>query len=219
MTPEDDLKEALDLFGRREYKKAAKAAEKAQKKFEKDGLHARAIEAQRVMADSLLNARDLKEASRVYESMLKTSQARSMVSYQAAACWGLGEIAAFGMDYAKAVSHFKLGLDLARKIADKWYTAWNGFGLGKAYRGTGKLTEAREVLTEARDLFREQNQSVYAGWVEHLLGEIGGEVSSRKGEAKIWLCPMCGSKYPAETAQRLSAGKMVTCEYCGTTVG
>lgn len=68
MAPEDDLREALALFGKGEYKKAFKAAETAQKKFENEGLPARAIEAQRVMADSLLNARDLRAATKVYEA-------------------------------------------------------------------------------------------------------------------------------------------------------
>lgn len=142
--------------------------------------------------------------------MLKTSQPHSLLFYQAAAYWGLGEIAIFSMDYPTAVSHFINGLDSARKISGRWYTAWNGFGLGKAYRGVGELTKAREVLTEARDLFRQQAMSIYTSWVEHLLDEIGGEIKTERSEAKgakIWLCPMCGSKYPLKAAQKLSTGK------------
>ncbi|MHA1928881.1 MAG: ABC transporter ATP-binding protein [Candidatus Thorarchaeota archaeon] len=36
---------------------------------------------------------------------------------------------------------------------------------------------------------------------------------------KVWLCPQCGLKYDAGQAEFIKRGKIVTCKYCGTTMG
>lgn len=218
--PEDSLRDAYRFFGARDFKKAEKAAEKARKDFTKQGLDARALEALRVMGDCALNARDLKTAKLYYDELMRESQKRAAAFFQAAASWGLGEVSSYRMDYATASSHFQSGLEQAKSIQDKWYMAWNSLGLGTTLRGLGKLDQAKSYLNTAMSLFREQNQDTYTGWAERALREIGGEISSKTPrEAKIYLCPMCGGKYDLRKAELLSNGKMVTCDYCGTTVG
>ena len=59
-------------------------------------------------------------------------------------------------------------------------------------------------------------------WAEKALQEIGGETEVETGaadEIRIWLCPMCGSKFKQEQVSVLKSRKTTTCEYCGTTDG
>ncbi len=84
--PEDDLQRAYSLFSARDYKNAAKAAEKARKRLERED-PARSYEALRVQADSTLNARDIKGAESLYTELMRVAQSKSLLFYQAAASW------------------------------------------------------------------------------------------------------------------------------------
>lgn len=216
-TPEELLHEAVRLHQTSDYKKGLKTAEKARNKFLKEGLPARAIEALRVMGDCALNARDLKKAQKLYNQLYDEAMATSNFFHQSAAYWGLGQVCSHKMDYGKAKTTFETGLKLAQQIADNWYTAWNAFGLGNAYRGLGKLDDAKTMYNTSLNAYRTMNQQTMASWVERALKEVGGEVTLP--ESKIWLCPLCGSKYSASQADSLKHGKTVTCDYCGTSVG
>ena len=91
-----------------------------------------------------------------------------------------------------------------------------------ALRGLGRLVEARPLLQEAIAAFKELNQSSAQSWAEKALQEIGGETEVETGaadEIRIWLCPMCGSKFKQEQVSVLKSRKTTTCEYCGTTAG
>ncbi len=213
---EEHLQEAYAHHRSGDFKKGIKSAESARKQFVKEGLTARALEALRVMADCAVNARDMQKATNLYAQLLEEGEKNNMVFFQAAANWGLGEVASHSMNYKVASGHFETGLGLAKSIADKWFTAWNAFGLGKAYRGLGRLEDARVLLTEALNVFKELNESRFVTWVEKLLKDIGGESHT---DEKVWLCPMCGSKFSKNQAESLRSGKVVTCEYCGTSVG
>ncbi len=218
-TPEEHLEEARALHGRGEFKKGMKAAQKARKKFLKEEQRGQATEALRVMADCTLNQHDLKEAKRLYKELLEEASVAHATMYEAAAYWGLGEIANHQMDYQKATRHFELGLRQARSAADRWFTAWNAFGLGKSLRGLGRAAEAIPHLREARKIFLELGHAAYASWIDKMLGDMEtDDVSTKDSEVRIWLCPMCGSKYSQNEAQDILTGKMVTCQYCGTTI-
>ncbi|TXT54350.1 MAG: hypothetical protein BAJATHORv1_70050 [Candidatus Thorarchaeota archaeon] len=214
---EELLQKAVQLHQSGEFKEGKKTAEKARKQFQKKKNYARATEALRVMADCTLNARDMKEAKKLYSELMKEAQEMANLWFQAAAHWGKGQIALHNMDYSTAIETFESGLEKAQNIADKWYTGWNAMGLGIAYRGVGRLADAKKVLQESVKSFRAANQTTFVTWAERILTEIGGEVP--EPETKMWLCPMCGSKFRADQAEILKRGKMVTCEYCGTSVG
>lgn len=216
-SPEEHLQEAVRLHQASDFKKGIKESEKARKKFQKEGRTDRAIEALRVMGDCTLNARDLKNAQKIYEDLLNEGANISNLWFQAAANWGLGQVSLHKMDYATALGYFESGLEEARSIADNWYTAWNAFGSGNALRGCARLEEAKKFYQEALQAFRTLNQSAIVTWVERALAEIGAEVP--KEEIRLWLCPMCGSKLNQNQASTLRNGKMATCEYCGTTIG
>lgn len=216
-TPEELLHEAVQNHQASKFDKCIKAAEKARKKFQKAGRVDQAIEALRVMADCTINARDLKKAEKLYQSLLEEGGEMSNPWYQSAAMWGLGEVALHRMDYSTAANFFTTGLEIARSIADKWYAAWNAFGLANALRGLARLDEAKPLLNEAIRGFRALDKATYVSWAERILNAMGGEVAS--GESKVWLCPMCGSKFSASQAEQLKKGKIATCEYCNTSVG
>ena len=219
-TPDEILQEAAQMHQASQFEKGYKLAEKARKSFQKDNRPDRAIEALRVMADCIINKRDLKRAKQLYEELLKEAVNLANRWYEAAASWGLGQVAAHQMDYTTASEWFKKGLGLAESVADQWYTAWNAFGLGNSLRGLGHLSEARSSLEQALSSFQAQNQQTLASWVQRVFTELGGEIQSGdQPEAKKWLCPMCGSKFNPQLASSLRSGKMITCEYCGTSVG
>jgi tetratricopeptide (TPR) repeat protein len=219
-TPEENLQEAVQMHQTSQFDRGFKLAEKSRKSFQKDKRPDRAIEALRVMADCVINKRDLKKAKQLYEELLQEAKNIANHWYEAAASWGLGQVAAHQMDYTTASEWFKKGLSLAESIADQWYTAWNAFGLGNSLRGLGQLSEARSNLEQAMSSFQAQNQQTLASWVQRVFTEIGGEIQSGDpAEAKKWLCPMCGSKFSPQMATTLRSGKIVTCEYCGTSVG
>ncbi|MCK5151928.1 MAG: hypothetical protein KAQ65_08805 [Candidatus Thorarchaeota archaeon] len=218
--PEELLQEAIQLHQASNFKKGIKTAEKARKKFLKEGNRIRATEALRVTADCTINARDLKKARQLYEQLLSEAMSMSNLFYQAAAHWGLGQAFSHEMNYSEAAESFTTGLRVARQIADKWYSGWNAFGVGNACRGMGKLQDARPFYTEAIEAFQDMNQPTLVSWVERALKEVGGEKSEAlPQDTKVWLCPMCGSKFNTDQAELLKKGKSVSCEYCGTTVG
>ncbi|MHA1909779.1 MAG: tetratricopeptide repeat protein [Candidatus Thorarchaeota archaeon] len=216
--PEDLLHEAVRLHQASDFKKGFKSAEEARKKFLKEGLLARATEALRVMGDCAVNARDLKKAQNLYGQLLAEAASTSNIFHQSAAQWGLGQVSSHRMDYRGAELAFSAGLKLAQKIADRWYTGWNAFGLGNAYRGTGRLDDAKDMYNEAVTAFRSMNQDSLVTWVERALNEIGGDATTPE-QPKMWLCPLCGSRFNSSQAETLKRGKTVTCEYCGTSVG
>ncbi|NHI82816.1 MAG: hypothetical protein EAX81_00745 [Candidatus Thorarchaeota archaeon] len=217
--PEELLQEAISMHQSSKFDKCIKAAEKAHKKFQKSGQIDRAVEALRVMGDCTLNAHNLKKAQTIYENLHREGIKIDNYWYQSAAKWGLGQVALRRLDYSTAVQLFEQGLTLARTTADAWYTAWNAMGLASAYRGTGRLEEARSLLEEAVYNFRKTNQSKYVQWAEKSLTEIGGEIQSGPPvEMQPYLCPMCGSRFNVEQAKKLRKGKLVTCEYCGTAI-
>lgn len=218
---EEHLQEAVRCHQASNYKKGIKEAENARKKFQKDGRTDRAIEALRVMGDCTLNARDLKNAQKIYENLLQEGASITNLWFQAAANWGLGQVSLHKMDYTKALQSFQLGFEQAQSIADNWYTAWNGFGAGNALRGLARLEEAKSFYQAALQAFRAANQPTFVTWVENTLKEIGAEVLEvdPSGDMRVWLCPLCGSRLKAKQAAALKTGKMTTCGYCGTTIG
>ncbi|MBE0525635.1 MAG: tetratricopeptide repeat protein [Candidatus Thorarchaeota archaeon] len=218
---EEHLQEAVSCHQASDFKKGIKEAEKARKNFQKDGRTDRAIEALRVMGDCTLNARELKNAQKIYENLLQEGASISNLWFQAAANWGLGQVALHKMDYSSAFQHFQRGLEQAQSVADNWYTAWNAFGIGNALRGLARLEEAKSSYQSALQAFRSANQPTFVKWVENTLKEIGAEVpeDDTSDDLRIWLCPMCGSKLKAKQASSLKDGKMTTCGYCGTAIG
>ncbi len=218
---EEHLQNAVRLHQASDFKKGFKEAEKARKKFQKEGRADRAIEALRVMGDCTLNARDLRMAQKIYENLLNDGVSISNQWFQAAANWGLGQVSLHKMDYAAALQYFQTGLEQARSIADNWYTAWNAFGLANALRGHARLEEAKKFYQEALRVFQTLNQSAIITWVERALKEIGDEATEENttDEIRLWLCPLCGSKLNQNQASALRDGKMATCDYCGTTIG
>ncbi len=217
---EEYLQQAVQLHSTREFKKGFKSAENARKKFVKEKNLGRAMEALRVMGDCTINLRDLKKAKELYDQLLVEALGMKNLFYQAAALWGLGQVASHQMNHPDATHFFQRGLELARSIGDNWYTGWNAFGLANSLRGMGRLDEARPLLNDALSSFNAMNQSTLVSWVERVLGEIGGESASVPTDGtKMWLCPMCGSKFTQSQANELKRGKTATCEYCGTTVG
>jgi len=218
--PEELLQEAVSMHQSSKFDKCIKAAEKARKKFQEHGQIDRATEALRVMADCTLNARDMKKAEKAYEELWREGIKIDNYWYQSAAKWGLGQVSLRRLDYATASTRFQEGLEFARKIADAWYTAWNAMGLASAYRGTGRLDEAKVLLEEAITNFKKANQLTFAGWAEKALVDIGGELKAdTPEEIQPYLCPMCGSRFNSRQAGQLRKGKLVTCDYCGTAVG
>jgi tetratricopeptide (TPR) repeat protein len=221
-TPEELLQEAARLHSVSDFKKGMKTAEKARKKFQKEGRVDRAIEALRVMGDCVVNTHELKKAEKLYNELFWEGYNLPNKWYQAAAHWGLGQVAFRSMNYPAAVTHFEQGLELARSIADNWYIAWNALGLALALRGLARLSEASPLLHEAIAVFTKLGQSSAQSWAERALQEIGGETEvepDAADEIRIWLCPMCGSKFKQEQVSVLKTGKTTTCEYCGTTAG
>lgn len=218
---EEHLQEAIRLHQVSDFKKGLKEAEKAREKFQKDGRIDRAVESLRVMGDCTLNVHDLKKAETIYLDLSKEGQKLSNKWFQSAASWGLGQIALHRMDYHFAIQQFQRGLDLAKSISDKWYTAWNAFGLGNALRGISRANEAKEAYHHALGAFRDLNKTTFITWAEKALAQIGAEVptTGAVGDIRIWLCPLCGSKFNTDQAIALKNGKMTTCQYCGTTAG
>jgi len=215
--PETLLQEAVQLHQSSQFQRGFKLAEKARNAFLDDKRPERAVEALRIMADCTINQRNLDKAKQLYEELLEEAPSKW---YQSAASWGLGQVAAHRMDYTIASNWFRKGLNLAESIADQWYTAWNAFGLGNSLRGIGQLSEAKGNLQKALSSFQAQNQQTFASWVERAYSEIAGDSQLRdRKEAKPWLCPMCGSKFSPELAQKLRSGHIIACEYCGTSVG
>jgi len=223
MTPsgEEHLQNAVRMHQASDFKKGINAAEKARKMFQKEGRTDRAIEALRVMGDCTLNARDLKKAQKIYENLLDEGANISNQWFQAAANWGLGQISLHKMDYAQALQFFQIGLEQAQSVADNWYTAWNAFGVGNALRGLAHLEEAESAYQLALQAFGAAKQPTFVTWVENTLKEMGADVPDEglSGGIQIWLCPMCGSKLTVTQGAALKAGKMTTCEYCGTAIG
>jgi tetratricopeptide (TPR) repeat protein len=213
------LQEATRLHGSRNYGKCIKTAEKARKKFQKEGKLDRAVEALRVMADCALNAHETKKATDLYRELMAEGKRMSNLWFQAAAHWGLGQVHLRLLRYADAVQHFQEGLERAKQVADNWYTAWNAFGLANAKRGMGRLDEARALLQEALTAFKASNQTTFVAWVTKAIQELGGAEETDAEEIRIWLCPLCGSKFSSGQVDSLKAKKSVTCEYCGTTAG
>lgn len=221
-TPEELLADATRFHSVADYKKCMKAAEKARKKFQKDVRIDRAIEALRIMGDCVVNTHELKKAEKLYTELLEEGLSISNKWYQAAATWGLGQVSFRRMDHQNAMKLFQEGLVLARSVSDKWYIAWNALGLALALRGLARITEAKPLLHEAIALFRDLSQSSAQSWAEKALEEIGDEVEAEPeaaDEIRIWLCPMCGSKFKENQVSFLKSGKATTCEYCGTTAG
>ncbi|MFW9919879.1 MAG: tetratricopeptide repeat protein [Candidatus Thorarchaeota archaeon] len=219
-TSEELLREAVRFHQSSEFKKGINSAEKARKQFLKERNPARATEALRVMADCTINARDLKKAKGLYELLLNEARSVSNSFYEAAAYWGIGQVYSHQMNYQEAAKAFAAGLTAARKIADKWYTGWNAFGIGNATRGMGHLADAKPYYNEAIEAFQGMDQAALASWAERALKEIGGErVETLPADVKIWLCPMCGSKFGTSETELIKKGKVVTCSYCGTTIG
>ena len=218
---EEHLQKAVSLHQASDFKKGIKEAEKARKKFQKEGRTDRAIEALRVMGDCTLNARELKNAQKIYEELLNEGAGISNLWFQAAAKWGLGQIALHKMGYSSALQSFQRGLEQAQSVADNWYTAWNAFGLGNALRGLARLDEAKNGYQLALQAFRAGNQATFVTWIENTLKEMGADIpdDSRSDGIPIWLCPMCGSKLTQTQGAALKDGKMTTCEYCGTAIG
>jgi tetratricopeptide (TPR) repeat protein len=218
---EEHLQEAVRCHQSSDFKKGIKEAEKARKKFQKDGRTDRAMEALRVMGDCTLNARELKKAQKIYADLLQEGADISNLWFQSAANWGLGQIALHKMTYPIAFQHFQRGLEQAQSVADNWYTGWNAFGLGNALRGLARLDEATQSYELALRAFRAGNQSTFIKWVENTLKQMGADVpdEGHSGGLPIWLCPMCGSKLTMQQGTQLKAGRMTTCEYCGTTIG
>jgi tetratricopeptide (TPR) repeat protein len=218
--PEELLKEAVSLHQTSKFDKCIKAAEEARKKFQKHGQIDRATEALRVMADCTLNARNMKKAAKIYDELYHEGVKIDNYWYQSAAKWGLGQVALRRLDYRAAITLFEEGLHFARRIADAWYTAWNAMGLASAYRGTGRLEEAKSLLEEVVTNFKKIDQPTYVEWAEKALVDIGGELTTETpDELQPYLCPMCGSRFKARQAASLRKGKLTTCEYCGTAVG
>lgn len=218
-SPEEMLQEAARLHQARNYNKCMKTAEKARSKFRKEGRLDRAIEALRVMADCALNAHNLKKARSLYEDLLDEGRKMPNLWYQSAAHWGLGQILLRSLSYEEAAQHFETGLDYAKQIADNWYTAWNAFGLANAKRAMGRVEDSKSLLQESLSAFKTANQATYVAWVTKAIEEVGGEASATSEDIRIWLCPLCGSKFSASQVDSLKARKIVTCEYCGTTAG
>ena len=218
---EEHLQKAVSCHQTGDFKKGIKEAENARKKFQKEGRSDRAIEALRVMGDCTLNARDLEKARKIYETLLQEGASISNLWYQAAANWGLGQVSLHKMQYDKAFQSFQLGLQQAQSVADNWYTAWNAFGLGNALRGLTRLDEASNSYHTASQAFRAANQPTFVTWVENTLKDMGADVpdEGHSDGLPIWLCPMCGSKLTQAQGATLKAGKMTTCEYCGTAIG
>ena len=218
---EEHLQKAVNCHRSADYKNGIKEAEKARKKFQKEGRVDRAIEALRVMSDCALNARELKDAEKMYNELLAEGVGIANLWYQAAANWGLGQITLHKMNYAAAMQFFLHGLEQAKSIADNWYIGWNAYGLGTALRGLARLEEARNNYELALQAFRTAKQSTFVTWVENTLKEIGADVpDAGHGDAlPIWLCPMCGSKLSIGQGNALRQGKMTTCKYCGTAIG
>jgi len=218
---EEHLQKAVSYHQVSDFKKGIKEAEKARKKFQKEGRTDRAIEALRVMGDCTLNARELKKAQKIYENLLQEGASISNLWFQAAANWGLGQISSHKMMYADALQFFQRGLEQAQSVADNWYIAWNAFGLGNALRGLARLEEAKGAYQAALQAFRAANHATFVTWVENTLKQMGADVpdEDRSDGIPIWLCPMCGSKLTIQQGAALKAGKMTTCEYCGTAIG
>ena len=215
---EELLQEAVRLHQTSEFQKGVKAAEKAREMFLNEGRPDRAIEALRVMGDCAINAHEIPQASMLYERLMQEAVGMGNFWYLSAAHWGLGQVSLRSMNYPAAQDHFTAGLDQARKIADKWYTAWNAFGLGNVMRSTGNLADAENLYREAKDAFMIQNQTALIGWVDRALSEIASD-TIEPSEIRIWLCPLCGSKFSAHQVAALKAGKSTKCQYCGTTSG
>ena len=215
---EELLQEAVRLHQTSEFQKGIKTAEAAREMFLKEGRPDRAIEALRVMADCAVNAREMIQANMLYEKLMQEAVGMANIWYQSAAHWGLGQISLRQLNYPTALDHFTAGLDQARKIADKWYIAWNAFGLGNAMRSTGNLTDAESLYREAKDAFIAQNQTALVAWVDKALTEIKSD-TLEPSEIRIWLCPLCGSKFSAHQVAALKAGKTTKCQYCGTSSG
>jgi len=218
---EEHLQKAVSCHQASDFKKGIKEAENARKKFKKEGRTDRATEALRVMGDCTLNARELKKAHKIYEELLQEGVGISNLWFQAAANWGLGQVALHKMVYSTALQHFQRGLEQAQSVADNWYTAWNAFGLGNALRGLARLDDAKNAYELALKAFRAGNQSTFVTWIENTLKDMGADVpdEGRSDGIPIWLCPMCGSKLTQTQGAALKAGKMTTCEYCGTAIG
>jgi tetratricopeptide (TPR) repeat protein len=218
--PEQLLQKAVQLFSATKFKEAFKSSEQARALFQKADQRDRAMEALRVMADSALNSRDTSQAAKLYQDLNKEGTSASNPFYQSAAQWGAGQIALRKMDYASAAASFKVGIDLSKRTADKWFSAWNALGLATAYRGMGNASDARSLLQGAASDFRSIGQSNYAEWAEKALSEIGGTAMQQSlRDLKPWLCPMCGSSFSPAQADSLKKGNLVTCEYCGTSLG
>ncbi len=218
---EEHLQKAVRYHQTADFKNGIKEAENARKNFQKEGRVDRAIEALRVMGDCALNAREIKNAEKLYGELLAEGSGMSNLWYQAAANWGLGQITLHKMNYAGATKFFNQGLEQAKSIADNWYIAWNAYGLGKALRGLARLEEAQQNYELALEAFRAANQTTFTSWVENALKELGADVPDEgTGDAlPIWLCPMCGSKLSMGQGSALKQGKMTTCKYCGTVIG
>lgn len=215
---EELLQEAVRLHQTSQFQQGFAMARNARQLFQREGRPDRAIEALRVMSDCAINAHDLIQAQTSYESLMKEATEISNLWYESAAHWGLGQVSLRRMNYSSATDHFLAGLDKARKIADKWYTAWNAFGLGNAMRSQGRLEDASNLYREAKDAFLAQNQTAFANWVEKALTEVGSDIPEPT-EIKIWLCPLCGSKFNSYQVAALKGGKSTQCQYCGTTSG
>lgn len=221
MSPSDEemLQEARRLHQSKDYDKCFKAAEKARKQLQKKGRLGLAIEALRVMGDCAVNAHNLEKANELYTELLDEAKKMPNLWYQSASHWGLGQVQLRLLRYESAAHHFEAGLDLAKQIADNWYTAWNAFGLANAQRGMGKLEGARALLQEALSAFKASNQAAFVQWVEKAIQEVGGPPEPTSDDIRIWLCPLCGSRFTAVQVDSLKAHQIVTCEYCGTTAG
>jgi tetratricopeptide (TPR) repeat protein len=119
----------------------------------------------------LLNGR-LADATRIAQDGPAAVRQRGERGVEGKLLLLLGDIAAHPdrVDAETAEAHYRQGLALAEELGMRPLMAHCHFGLGKLYRHTEKLEQAREHLTTATTMYRDMRMTY---WLEKAEAEMG----------------------------------------------
>jgi tetratricopeptide (TPR) repeat protein len=122
------------------------------------------------LGHAYLSTGNSEDASRCAREALAACQQRTMRSVEATALNLIGDIATRREPppLDEAMQHYYQALALADELGMRPLVAHCHLGLGRLYRRTGKLEQAREHLATATTMYREMDMQF---WLEQATGE------------------------------------------------
>jgi tetratricopeptide (TPR) repeat protein len=127
------------------------------------------------LGEGYLRSGRIDEAVQVAQRALDLSRKHNERGNEAYTLRLLGEIAALEdpIDIGKAENHYRQALALAEELGMRPLSAHCHVGLGKLYRGTGNLQQAKAHLTNGVAMMREMAMGLWLETAEAQLKELG----------------------------------------------